>query len=93
MTHKLLASSFDLQEGHERTRASTGCFPQECGLEMTKRGRLLEIAVATFLVAVPLTVWYEAAPVSKNRHQKPDLHLHYKLPHDMNLRADENSNQ
>ena len=39
------------------------------------------------------TVWYEAAPVSKNRHQKPDLHLHYKLPHDMNLRADENSNQ
>jgi hypothetical protein len=35
--------------------------------------------------------WYEAAPASKNRHQKPYLRQRYKLPHEIKLRADDNS--
>jgi hypothetical protein len=34
---------------------------------------------------------YGAAPASKKRHQKPYLCHRYKLPHDIKLRADENS--
>jgi hypothetical protein len=35
--------------------------------------------------------WYEAAPASKNRHQKPYQRQRYKLPHEIKLRADDNS--
>lgn len=35
--------------------------------------------------------WYQAAPASKNRHQKPYLRQRYKLPHEIKLRADGNS--